>query len=146
MSNSPISDTDPRHAGGGEALSTLFAHLVIQQANMALMLLGKVVHPETGQVVKDLEAAKLFIDQLEMLEVKTKGNLAKEEASLLQQSLMSTRLAYVEAVESSPSAAAPPPAKPAQPGPASPAPGAPPPMASASAAEEEHRTKFSQKY
>jgi len=124
--------------------SALFAQLVMQQANMAMMLLGKVPHPESGQSVQDLEAARLFIDQLEMLEGKTKGNLTKQEASLLKQSLMSLRLAFVEAVESPkpqsephpPEAAA---AAPAQPGAAFGA--APSPSE-----EDEHRKKFSKKY
>jgi hypothetical protein len=34
-----------------------------------------------------------------MLEVKTKGNLSKEEDALLKQNLMALRLAFVEAVE-----------------------------------------------
>ena len=92
-------------AGSGELSrdelqSALFAQLVVQQSNLALMLLGKGPHPESGQPVRDLEAAKLFIDQLEMLETKTQGNLNKEEAALLKQSLMALRMAFVEAVES----------------------------------------------
>ena len=83
-----------------EMLSALFAHLVMQQSNMAMMLLGKTPHPETGDTVKDLEAAKLFIDMLDMLEAKTKGNLTKEEQSLLKQTLMAVRMGFVEAVES----------------------------------------------
>ncbi len=128
--------------------SALFAQLVMQQSNMAMMLMGKVAHPETGQVVKDLEAAKLFIDTLEMLEAKTKGNLNQEEAGLLKQSLMRLRLTFVEAVESShPPAEAGRPAAPSagesaqtaasnktEPGPGP------------AAAEEEHRKKFSKKY
>jgi hypothetical protein len=124
-----------------EMQSALFAQLVMQQSNMALMLLGKVPHPESGQAVKDLEAARLFIDQLEMLETKTKGNLTKEEAGLLKQSLMSLRLAFVEAVESpepnkESKAAEAPNAQPNQNAAASPSP----------AAEDEHRKKFSKKY
>src|SRR5947207_8926463 len=83
-----------------EELSFLFAQLVLQQSNMAMMLLGKVAHPESGKVFQDVEAARLFIDQLEMLEVKTKGNLSKEEESLLKQTLMTLRLNYVQTVES----------------------------------------------
>lgn len=83
-----------------EMMSALFAHLVMQQSNMALMLMGKAPHPETGKTMRDLESAKLFIDLLEMLEAKTKGNLTKEEQSLLKQSLMSVRMGFVEAVES----------------------------------------------
>jgi hypothetical protein len=101
------------------------------------MLLGKTAHPETGKVIRDLEAAKLFIDQLEMLEVKTRGNLSKEEAGLLKQGLMNLRLAFVEAVESAPAAASAQtsaPTPPAQAAAPSPAP------------EEESRKKFSKKY
>jgi len=82
-----------------DMMSALFAQLVIQQSNMAMLLLGKVPHPQTGETVRDVEAAQLFIDQLEMLETKTKGNLSKEEEQLLKQSLMSLRMAYVDAVE-----------------------------------------------
>jgi len=85
-----------------EMMSILFAQMIIQQSNIAMMMLGKVAHPETGKTMADLDSAKLFIDQLEMLEVKTKGNLSKEEASLLKQSLMSLRMAFVEAVNAPP--------------------------------------------
>src|SRR6266704_1012278 len=87
-----------------EELSFLFAQLVLQQSNMAMMLMGKVAHPESGKVVQDVDAARLFIDQLEMLENKTKGNLSKEEEHLLKQTLMSLRLNFVDTVESSGSA------------------------------------------
>ncbi len=128
--------------------SALFAHLVMQQSSMAMMLLGKTAHPETGQVMRDLEAAKLFIDQLEMLECKTKGNLSTEEAALLKQSLMSLRMAFVESVDSAPPRAESHPAQgtapaagesEAQPRPAGGA-------AGGAAGEEEQRKKFTKKY
>ena len=86
-----------------EMESALFAQLVMQQANLAMMLLGKTPHPESGQTVRDLDAAQMFIGQLEMLEAKTRGNLTPQEAALLKQSLMATRMAFVEAIESPPS-------------------------------------------
>lgn len=93
-------------AGGAEAReavhSMLFNQLVVQQSSLALILLGKVPHPETGKTTRDLEAARLFIEQLEMLEAKTRGNLAKHEEALLKQTLMTLRLAYVEAAEAPP--------------------------------------------
>ena len=88
-----MSDFNPTR---DEMMSALFAHMVIQQSNMAMMMLGKVAHPETGKTIQDLEAAKLFIDQLEMLQIKTKGNLSKEEENLLKQSLMSLQMTFVE--------------------------------------------------
>ena len=44
---------------------------------------GKGPHPESGELRQDLDAAQMFIDQLEMIEVKTKGNLTKQEEQLL---------------------------------------------------------------
>jgi len=80
-----------------EMMSALFAHLVMQQSNMAMMLMGKTPNPETGQTMRDLEAAKLFVDMLEMLEAKTKGNLSPDEQKMLKQTLMAVRMAFVEA-------------------------------------------------
>ena len=144
MSDSRLSESSP---AGQEMMTALFAHLVMQQSNMAMMLLGKVPHPETGKVVKDIETARMFIDQLEMLELKTKGNLSKDEASLLKQNLMSVRLAFVEAVESAPAARSESQpdteAKAAET--AEPNPTEPEPVPSA-AEDDEHRKKFSKKY
>jgi hypothetical protein len=59
-----------------EMMSALFAQLVMQQSNMAMLLMGKVPHPQTGEKVRYIEASRLFIVKLEMLEAKTKGNLS----------------------------------------------------------------------
>lgn len=77
--------------------SALFASLVLQQTNMGLTLLGKTPHPDTGRKVVDLDSSKLIIDQLEMLTVKTRGNLDQREEQLLKDSLTGLRLAFVEA-------------------------------------------------
>ena len=77
-------------------MAALFGNMVLQQANMAMMFLGRVPHPESGEQVRNLEMAQMFIDQLEMLESKTKNNLSRQEEGLLKQSLMTVRLAYVE--------------------------------------------------
>ena len=97
MSNSTTSPTD--HLSRDEMMSALFANMVVQQTNMALVFLGKVPHPQTRETVRELDAAQMFIDQLEMLAVKTRGNLGKDEEKLLQQSLTMLRMEFVEAVE-----------------------------------------------
>ena len=139
--------TEEQSAGSLSAedrLSGLFANLVLQQTNMILMLLGKVAHPESGQTFKDIEGARVMIDQLEMLETKTKGNLTREESGLLKQSLMSLRLAFVEEVQSPGAGKT---EKPAEAIPAAEAaPGEKAPAGDAASAEEEHRKKFSKKY
>ncbi|PYJ59367.1 MAG: hypothetical protein DME24_12980 [Verrucomicrobia bacterium] len=137
------------NASGEEMMSSLFVGLVVQQTNMALMLLGRMPHPETGQTMQDIESAKLFIDQLEMLEGKTRGNLDKQEDKLLKQSLTALRLAFVEAVESQarqpqaiPSMPASEPAKSAGPAKSSEGAGQP----SIPPSDEGSRKKFSKKY
>ena len=133
--------------GSEEMNSALFAHMVMQQSSMAMMLLGKTAHPETGKIVRDLEGARLFIDVLEMLEVKTKGNLNPQEAAMLKQSLMSLRMAFVEAVDA-PTPAEAKPRDAAPPDGAIPAPHQPKtePAPAASPTEEDHRKKFTKKY
>src|SRR5436190_23626131 len=100
MSAQPTSQMNSTMDEDNQRKSALFTHLIIQQSNMALMLMGKVAHPESGQVTQDLESAKLFIDQLEVLEEKTKGNLTKEEVGLFKQVLTNLRMAFVQSVES----------------------------------------------
>jgi hypothetical protein len=129
-----------------EILSGLFANMILQQTSMALMLLGKAPHPETGKTLHDPEAARMFIDQLEMLEVKTKGNLTPDEAGLLKQSLMTVRMAFVEAVDKAgetPSSGEATPAGEAAKAAAASQPASP---AGSPTAEEESRKKFSKKY
>jgi hypothetical protein len=148
MSEPQVSERNPADGEHADVMSALFAQMVMQQSNLALMLLGKTAHPESGQIVRDIEGAKLFIDQLEMLEVKTRGNLSKEEAALLKQSLMALRMAFVECVN-----APPPPAEAGKEGGAAPAGAAsatePTPTAAPTATstgEEESRKKFTKKY
>ena len=143
--NSPESQGSPMDdLSRDEMQSALFAQLVMQQANLAMMLLGKTPHPETGQTVRDLEAAQMFIGQLEMLETKTRGNLNPQEAALLKQSLMSARLAFVETINA-------PPAKSETPAPA-PAEAKPPAESNeksppaAGAGEDQTVKRFSKKY
>lgn len=88
----------------------------------------------------------MFIDQLEMIETKTKGNLTREESGLLKQSLMSLRLSFVEAVESDQGKATAPAAQPGAAAPASAATASTDAAAASVAADEEHRKKFSKKY
>ena len=137
---SNISEQPPEQ--GLDMAAGLFANLVMQQAQMAMMMLGKTPHPETGQPMKDLEAAKLFIDTIEMLETKTRGNLSPPEQNMLKQTLMSVRMAFVEAANSSGPAAE---EKASAPSSAAGASSAPAQEKPAAEREESHK-KFSKKY
>ena len=151
--NDSITSTGQTSEGSAEEMtSALFLNMVIQQTNMALMFLGQVPHPESGQHVHDLEAARMFIDQLEMLETKTKGNLDPREEALLKRSLTALRMAFVEVANEKGAATEQKSAKPGTPSGAA-APGSPPGPAVSAAEpasppdeEAESRRKFSKKY
>lgn len=143
-----MSDSDPvpdplAGATPEERLTALFASMVMQQTNMALIFLGQSPHPDTGRVERDLNAARMFIDQLEMIEAKTKGNLTPQEDKLLKQSLTTLRMAFVEAVEQPAPAA---PSTSATGSPAGPPPSASPGRAAATSETDESRKKFVKKY
>lgn len=130
--------------------SAIFASLVVNQTQMALMFLGKLPHPGTGQTTIDLEGARLFIDQLEMLEEKTKGNLDQNERKLLRDHLTAVHMAFVEAAEAGVESTATKPAV-AESGKAgasveSPGVAAADAAEPASAGESDSRKKFSKKY
>ncbi len=83
-----------------EIHTELFVQLVTGHAQIAMMFLGKYPNPQSGQFeTAQPEVAKLYIDQLEMLEVKTKGNLAPAESGLLKQMLGATRIAFAEVID-----------------------------------------------
>ena len=73
-----------------------FLDMVGLFGTQAMIALGKLANPATGKADKNLPAARLFIDTLEMLESKTKGNLNSDETKVLHATLTDLRLMYVE--------------------------------------------------
>ena len=74
-----------------------FLNYVSSLAYQAMMFLGLIPHPETGeQMEADAEQAKLFIDTLIMLRQKTKGNLSKKEEDMLNTSIYELQMRFVE--------------------------------------------------
>ena len=73
-----------------------FATFVVSLNASALLHLGAIEDPNTGQTEKDLPMAKQTIDILSMLEEKTAGNLTKDEENLLKNILYDLRIIYVK--------------------------------------------------
>jgi hypothetical protein len=83
----------------GGALPTVdFSSLCLSLGTSALYHLGAVGDPETGAKAPapNLPLARQTIDILEMLQVKTQGNLEEEETRLLEGLLFELRLRFVE--------------------------------------------------
>ncbi len=84
--------TDPNH-------NILFMQLIIQNQQIAMMAMGKIKNPVTDKIDRNLEHAKIYIDTLDMLQAKTKGNLSEYEEKFLTETLKELKLNYVDEVD-----------------------------------------------
>jgi hypothetical protein len=133
-----------------------FIEFVMMQAQNAALFLGQIPNPQTGQGEVNLEVARMFIDQLGMIQEKTRGNLSSEEAAVLRNTLSNLQMAFVEVSQSTasggaaprsgsaPVAEAPPAAQPESAAPSAESSSSQPPAAPAS--ETESRKKFTKSY
>lgn len=93
----PKVKTDPGSPEGPEFLPPLeFSSVVLLLYLPALIQLGLVEDPATGQVHENLGLAKRNIDLLDLLKDKTKGNLAPEEEKFLDGVIDQLKLAYLK--------------------------------------------------
>lgn len=71
--------------------------LVFSLSSSALLHLGEIADPQTGEKKEDFALAKHSIDTIGMLKEKTKGNLTEEEDKFLESILTDLRWRYVKA-------------------------------------------------
>jgi hypothetical protein len=74
-----------------------FIEFVLMQAQQIALMLGQIPGPDGKPMEPNLPVARIFIDQLEMIREKTRGNLTKEEEDVLTKVLADLQLAFVEA-------------------------------------------------
>jgi hypothetical protein len=74
----------------------VFIRFLMMQQHQALLALGRHPNPPPGVPPRNLALAKVFLEQLEMVRVKTAGNLAPAEAQVLETVLTSIRAGYAE--------------------------------------------------
>ena len=74
----------------------LLMQLIYMFHTSAMQGLGKIADPTTGQVSRNLEYVSQTIDLMEMLKVKTKGNVTEEIEKLLEGMLSELGLNYVD--------------------------------------------------
>lgn len=73
-----------------------FATFIFSLNSSVLAQLGLIDDPVTGKKTKHLLLAKQTIDILGMLEEKTRGNLTKDEETMLKNILYDLRMIYVK--------------------------------------------------
>ena len=83
-----------------------FIEFVLMQAQNAAFTLGQIPHPQTGKAEVNLDMAQLLIDQLVMIQEKTKGNLNTDESRILAGTISNLQMTFVEVVRKQPSSGA----------------------------------------
>jgi len=144
---------------GNAELAQRFVQFVMIQVQNIFYVLGRIPSQDGRPIPPNLEAGKMLIDQLEMIQEKTRNNLSAQEASILDDALKNVRLAFVEVSGGTPASMMPksnlpefpideeegdfvePPAKPAE----KPKAGTPP-AAAKPAEEQESKKKFTKTY
>ena len=74
----------------------LFIHLVNTFVQSAWISLGKVKNPVTDILERNLEQATYYIDLLDMLQTKMKGNLSEWEEQYIIHSLSELKLNFID--------------------------------------------------
>lgn len=74
---------------------TLLA-VVTQYQTLAMIALGKIQDPTSGEVARDLAQARVFIDILEMLKVKCRTGTPEEILRLLDGAVMDLQLNFLD--------------------------------------------------
>jgi len=96
------SEHDHEHAGPAAGFPIDFATFIQSLAQQALMHLGLIPYPDTGEHMRELPLARQTIDILQVLHDKTKGNLTSDEKQLFDAILHDLRLVYVQIAEGKP--------------------------------------------
>lgn len=94
-------ETEMADGGSGRAAGTMppatFEFLIHTLFTQALMAFGRIPNPITNKALKNIATAKHFIDTVDMLAEKTRGNLTSDERKLLEEVQHQLRSLYVEA-------------------------------------------------
>ena len=136
-----------KNSMGQSEMQSRFVEFILMHTQNILFLLGRMPNPEGKQPQINLEFARILVDQLEMIEVKTQNNLSPEESEVLKNALANVRLAFVEtargiAPSSSSPASVPSSSTVSEPKMSSPA----PPKKEDKDEDEEHKKRFTKKY
>ena len=89
-------------ASAGVAPEITFGTFVVGLSTQALVHLGEIPDPLSGQPSADLPAAQQLIDIIAILKEKTRGNLDHDEDTLLETILFELRMKYVERARQAP--------------------------------------------
>lgn len=79
----------------GKHDQTLLA-MISQYQTLAMISLGKIQNPATGEVERDLDQARVFIDILEMLKFKCRHETPEDLLRLMDSAVMDLHLNFLD--------------------------------------------------
>ncbi|MBV9126464.1 MAG: DUF1844 domain-containing protein [Verrucomicrobia bacterium] len=100
-----MAEVQKTNSNSGE-MAAQFIEFVMMQAQNASFFLGLMPNPSTGKPEVNLDLARRFIDQLAMIQEKTRNNLSNEEANILRKVLADLQMAFVEISSAAPGGSA----------------------------------------
>jgi len=77
-------------------MTQVFVEFVMMQAQNAALFLGQIPNPQGGQPEVNLPLAKMFIDQLAVIRMKTRGNLNRDEQRVIDSAVSQLEAAFME--------------------------------------------------
>jgi hypothetical protein len=83
----------------GKPQQLAFVDVISVFFNQAVMSLGRIPHPMTGQPFVSFEAAQESIAVLDILQEKTTGNLDDEESRVLETMISELKILYVQCIK-----------------------------------------------
>lgn len=89
----------PKTGDPGEAIKVDFSTFIFSLFSSALIQLGDMADPITGAMDPNLTSAKQTIDIIDILRLKTQGNLTEEEGNLLENASAELKWKYLDALK-----------------------------------------------
>lgn len=78
-------------------MAVRFIEFVRMHSHNAGLCLGRIPHPQTGKPQVNLELARILIEQLAAIELKTRGNLNSDESAVISGALTGLQQDYAKA-------------------------------------------------
>ena len=89
---------DHKNVLSGIATEVTFTSLIFSLSSSALLSMGEIADPTTGDKMEDFTLAKHTIDTIVMLKEKTKGNLTAEEEKFVVAVCADLKLRYASKI------------------------------------------------
>jgi hypothetical protein len=93
---SAVERREERGGSASAADAVTFSGFLLGLSTQAIIHLGEMPDPVTGETNRNLEAARQLIDLLGVIKEKTRGNLDKAEQGMIDEILFDLRMRYVE--------------------------------------------------